>query len=64
MKRSLFLLLAMACFTLCLSGCHNPEREARNRQAVLVVISGNNSLSPEGPQRQKIKWKELLKQLK
>ena len=48
MKRSLFLLLAMACFTLCLSGCHNPEREARNRQAVLVVISGNNSLSPEG----------------
>lgn len=44
MKRFLLLLLSV----LCLSGCHNPEREARNRQVVLIYFAGNNSLSSEG----------------
>lgn len=44
MKRFLILLLSV----LCLAGCHNPEREARNRQVVLIYLAGNNSLSSEG----------------
>ena len=41
MKRFLILLAA----ALCLTACHNPEKEARNRQTVLLFFAGNNSLS-------------------
>ena len=44
MKRFLILLAA----ALCLTACHNPEKEARNRQTVLLFFAGNNSLSAEG----------------
>lgn len=44
MKRFLILLAA----ALCLTACHDPEKEARNRQVVLVYFAGNNSLSAEG----------------
>ena len=45
MKR-LLLLSLLAAF--CLAGCHDPEREAKKRQVVLMYLAGNNSLSPEG----------------
>ena len=44
MKRILILLAAV----LCLTACHDPEKEARERQVVLVYFAGNNSLSAEG----------------
>ena len=44
MKRFLLFLLA----ALCLAGCHDPEREAKNRQVVLFYLAGNNSLSVDG----------------
>ncbi|MBR5100529.1 MAG: hypothetical protein IKX34_04415 [Bacteroidales bacterium] len=48
MKRFLPILSALLLAALCLSGCHNPEREARKRQVVLLYLAGNNSLSGEG----------------
>ena len=44
MKRFLILLAA----ALCLTACHDPEKEARERQVVLVYFAANNSLSAEG----------------